>query len=407
MGKILIASDSFKGAASALEVCNAIENGIKQVCPKVETIKIPMADGGEGTVESLIAATKGRLIIKTVTNPLGGKVKAKFGILGDNKTAVIEMAEASGLQLVPPEKRDPLKTTTYGTGELIKYAMEKGAKRFIIGIGGSATVDGGAGMAQALGAKLVDKRGKKIGFGGGSLSKLSKIDISSMDERIKACDFEVACDVDNPLCGTKGAAYVYGPQKGATKAQIPKLDGALSHFACIIRRDIGVKVENLAGAGAAGGLGAGLVAFLGAHLKSGIEMVINASDIERCIQDVDLVITGEGRIDGQTIFGKTPIGVAKLAKKYGKPVIGICGIVGEGYEKVYKNGIDVIITEFNSSLITQEQISQCKRLIQQVTANAIRLTTITKQVETFPFFDDRKHKVNNINKLVKGSMKII
>ncbi|MDO9464646.1 MAG: glycerate kinase [bacterium] len=378
MGKILIASDSFKGAASALEVCNAIENGIKQVCPKVETIKIPMADGGEGTVESLIAATKGKLITKTVTNPLGEKVKAKFGILGDNKTAVIEMAEASGLPLVPPGKRNPLKTTTYGTGELIKYALEKGCRRFIIGIGGSATVDGGAGMAQALGAKLVDRRGREIGFGGGSLSNLFKIDISSMDERIKACDFEVACDVRNPLCGSNGAAYVYGSQKGATKAQIPKLDEALSHFASVIRRDIGVEVENLAGAGAAGGLGAGLVAFLGAHLKSGIELVMNASGIEHYIQEVDLVITGEGKIDGQTIFGKTPIGVAKLAKKYGKPVIAVCGMVDEGYEEVYKNGIDAIITEFNSSLTTQEQIGQCKGLIQQITANAMRLAVIAK-----------------------------
>ncbi|MBU0478670.1 glycerate kinase [bacterium] len=380
MGKILIASDSFKGAASALEVCNAIENGIKQVCPEVETIKIPMADGGEGTVEGLIAATKGRFITKVVTNPLGEKVKAKFGILGDNKTAVIEMAEASGLPLVPPEKRNPMKTTTYGTGELIKYALEKGCKRFIIGIGGSATVDGGAGMAQALGAKLVDKTGKEIGFGGGSLSKLFKIDISSMDKRIKACDFEVACDVDNQLCGTKGAAYVYGPQKGATKTQVRILDRALSHFASVIRRDIGVKVENLAGAGAAGGLGAGLVAFLDARLKSGIELVIKAGGIEKHIQDVDLVITGEGKIDGQTIFGKTPIGIAKLAKKYGKSVIAVCGMVDEGYEEVYKNGIDVIITQFNSFLTTQEQIGQCKKLIQQITANTMRLAVITKQV---------------------------
>ncbi len=380
MSKILIASDSFKGAASALEVCNAIESGIKQVCPKVETIKIPMADGGEGTVDSLIAATKGSLITKVVTNPLGGKVKAKFGILGDNKTAVIEMAEASGLPLVPVEKRNPLKTTTRGTGELIKSALEKGTKRFIIGIGGSATVDGGAGMAQALGAKLVDKRGKEIGFGGGSLSKLFKIDISSMDKRIKACDFEVACDVNNPLCGTKGAAYVYGPQKGVAKIQIPVLDRALSHFAYVIRRDIGVEVENLPGAGAAGGLGAGLVAFLGARLKSGIELVIEASGIEKHIQNADLVITGEGKIDGQTIFGKTPIGVAKLAKKYGKPVIAVCGMVDEGYEEVYKNGIDAIITEFNSPLTTQDQIGQCKKLIQQVTANAMRLAVVTKHV---------------------------
>ena len=380
MGKILIASDSFKGAASASDICNAIENGIKQICPEIETIKIPMADGGEGTVDSLIATTNGRLITKIVTNPLGEKVKAKFGILGDNRTAIIEMAEASGLLLVPLKKRNPMKTTTYGTGELIKCALKKGCKKLIIGIGGSATVDGGAGMAQALGAKLIDKRDKEIGFGGGGLSNLFKIDTSSMDKRIKSCDFEVACDVDNPLWGTKGAAHVYGPQKGATKAQIPKLNMSLSHFAGIIRRDIGVNVENLAGAGAAGGLGAGLVAFLGAHLKSGIELVINASNIENYIKDVDLVITGEGKIDGQTIFGKTPIGVAKLAKKYGKPVIGICGVVDEGYEKVYENGIDAIITEFNSSLTTQEQISQCKRLIQQITANAMRLAVITKQI---------------------------
>ena len=376
IGKILIASDSFKGAASALEVCDAIENGIKQVCSKVKTIKIPMADGGEGTIGTLITATKGRLINKVVTGPLGERVKAKFGILGDNKTAVIEMAEASGLPLVPVEKRNPMRTTTYGTGELIKYAMEKGCEKFIIGIGGSATVDGGAGVAQALGAKLVDKRGKEIGFGGGSLSKLSKIDISSMDKRIKACDFEVACDVDNPLCGKNGAAYVYAPQKGATKTQVHVLGRALSHFANIVYRDTGIKINTLPGSGAAGGLGAGLVAFLGARLKSGVELVINASGIEKHIQDVDLVITGEGKIDGQTIFGKTPIGVAKLAKKYSKPVIGICGMVDEGYEKVYKNGIDAIVTEFSSSLNIQEQMGQCKKLIQQITANAMRLVVI-------------------------------
>ena len=201
-----------------------------------------------------------------------------------------------------------------------------------------------------------------------------------MDERIKSCDFEVACDVDNPLCGINGAAHVYGAQKGATKSQIPKLDEALSHFAGAIRRDIGVRVDDLVGAGAAGGLGAGLVAFLGARLKSGIELVIEASDIESYIKEVDLVITGEGKIDGQTIFGKTPIGVAKLAKKYGKPVIAVCGMVDEGYEEVYKNGIDAIITGFNSSLTKQEQINQCKKFVQQITANAMRLAVLTKQV---------------------------
>ncbi|GAF82011.1 unnamed protein product, partial [marine sediment metagenome] len=272
--KIVVAPDSFKGSLTAVEVSDAIAQGVREIFPEAEIVKIPMADGGDGTVQCLVNATRGKILKEKVTGPLGDEVLASYGILGDKKTAVIEMAEASGLTLVPKNKRNPLITTTYGTGQLIKAALDQGCRKMIIGIGGSATNDGGAGMVQALGAKLLDKDGEEIGFGGGELKKLNRIDISNLDNRLSDTKVLVASDVNNPLCGPKGASRIYGPQKGATPELIEELDKSLAHFAKLVKRDLHKDIKNIPGAGAAGGLGAGLMAFLDAELRPGIEIII-------------------------------------------------------------------------------------------------------------------------------------
>lgn len=374
--KVLVAPDSFKGSLAALKVATAIEEGIRRVFPQAEVRKVPMADGGEGTVQSLIDATGGKFIRKEVIGPLGEKVMAFYGILGDKRTAVVEMAAASGLPLVPPEERDPSKTTTYGTGELIVDALGKGCRDFIVGIGGSATTDGGAGMAQALGAELLDREGREIGFGGEKLRKLDRINISNLDARIGESTVTVASDVDNPLCGEKGAAHVYGPQKGASPEMAEELEEALEHFAKILKRDLGRDVRDVPGAGAAGGLGAGLIAFLGAELRPGIDIVMETVQLEKKLKDVDLVITGEGKMDGQTIYGKTPFGVAKLAKKYKKPVMGICGTLGEGGEILYQHGFDVILANLKAPMSLEKAMKETRRLTVETTERAMRILKI-------------------------------
>ena len=341
--KIVVAPDSFKGSLTAIEVADGIEQGIKEVFPKAEVIKIPMADGGDGTVQCLVNATGGKILREKVLGPLGDEVLASYGILGDRKTAVIEMAEASGLTLVPENKRNPLITTTYGTGQLIKAALDQGCRKMIIGIGGSATNDGGAGMVQALGAKLLDRDEKEVGFGGGELKKITRIDVKYMDKRLSDTKILVASDVTNPLCGPKGASQIYGPQKGATPEMAEELDKSLAHFAKMIKRDLHKDIKDIPGAGAAGGLGAGLIAFLNAELRSGIDIVIEVVKLEEAIENADLVITGEGKIDSQTIYGKAPIGVAKIAKKYNIPVIAIAAIIGEDADIVHQYGIDNLI----------------------------------------------------------------
>lgn len=361
----MIAPDSFKGSASAKEVAQAIADGLKVALPNAEFDLVPMADGGEGTVEALVAATGGKIVRKKVTGPLGEPIDAFFGILGDGATAVIEMAAAAGLHLVPPEKRNPLITTTYGVGELIKAALDVGCRKFIVGIGGSATNDGGAGMAQALGAKLLDENGNEIGFGGGELGKLAKIDISGLDERIKESEFLVACDVTNPLTGPNGASAVYGPQKGATPEMVKVLDENLRRYAEIVRRDLGVDVEHVPGAGAAGGLGAGLMAFCQAKLRRGVELVIQAVRLDERIQKADLVITGEGKLDFQTGFGKVPYGVAQVAKRFGKPVIAIAGQLSEGSEKSREWGIDACFAITNRPMTEQESMANTLTLLRR------------------------------------------
>ncbi|WP_404359330.1 glycerate kinase [Cytobacillus firmus] len=342
--KIVIAPDSFKESLSALEAANAIERGFKSIFPHAQYKKMPMADGGEGTVQSLADATDGRIIECTVTGPLGEPVQSFFGLTGDGKTAVIEMAAASGLHLVSPEKRNPLLTSTRGTGELITAAVDTGVQHIIIGIGGSATNDAGAGMIQALGGKLYDKTGREIGPGGGALAELSAIDMSNLDPRIRDVHIEVACDVDNPLTGPRGASAIFGPQKGATPEMVQLLDRNLGHFADIVEHALGKPFRDIEGAGAAGGIGGSLLAFLNADLKRGIDIVLYAINFEEEVKGADLVITGEGRIDSQTIYGKTPIGVAKAAKKHGIPVIGLAGSLSDDSQIVHDHGIDALFS---------------------------------------------------------------
>lgn len=349
--KIVIAPDSFKESLTALAVAEAIGEGFRRILPQAQYRLVPMADGGEGLVQSIVDATQGEKFSTQVTAPLGNKVSASWGMTGDGQSAVIEMAEASGLHLVPTDKRNPLISTSYGTGELISTALDKGLRRIILGIGGSATNDGGVGMLQALGAKFIDKTGKSLSFGGAALADLAQIDMSGLDPRLQETRIEVACDVDNPLCGEHGASAVFGAQKGATKADIQRLDAALRHFAEQVQAQLGIDIQTPKGAGAAGGMGGGLMLLPQVRLRSGVQMVIEAVDLAAAIADADIVVTGEGRMDGQSVHGKTPIGVAKLAKSAGKPVIAIVGSLREDYPAVYEAGIDAvfpIIRQINS-----------------------------------------------------------
>jgi len=367
--KIVIAPDSFKESLTALRVCEALEKGIKTHFPNAEISKVPMADGGEGTVQSLVDATDGEIIQTKVTGPLGKEVEAFYGILGDGNTAVIEMAAASGLHHVSMDERNPLITTTRGTGELILKALDHKVKYIIIGIGGSATNDGGAGMAKALGAKLLDANGAEIKEGGGSLDQLTAIDLTNLDSRLAEVKVEVACDVDNLLTGKTGATAVFGPQKGATPDMVKQLDRNLAHYAAVIEKEMDIHIQNVPGAGAAGGLGGGLLAFLSAELKPGVDIVIKATELENYIKDADLVITGEGRIDGQTIYGKTPIGVAKTAKKHSVPVIAIAGSIGAGSEAVYEHGISALFSVVPGAVDLSEALEKADENIERTAKN--------------------------------------
>ncbi|MHA6308415.1 glycerate kinase [Hafnia sp. HMSC23F03] len=345
--KIVIAPDSFKESLSAMQVAEAIEQGFSEIFPQAEYIKLPMADGGEGTVESMVAATGGERVHVNVTGPLGQPVNGFFGWMGDDETAVIEMAAASGLHLVAHEQRNPLITTSFGTGELILAALNHGARKIILGIGGSATNDGGAGMMQALGAHFHDIDGKELHVGGAALAQLASVDLSQLDARLAQTDILVACDVDNPLCGAKGASAVFGPQKGATPERVKQLDAALQHYGEKIELATGKSVLNVAGAGAAGGMGAALFGLLNARLQPGIEIVTEALKLADAVQGADLVITGEGRIDSQTIHGKTPVGVARVAKRYDIPVIAIAGGMTPDYSVVHQHGLDAVFSVLN------------------------------------------------------------
>lgn len=329
MRKILIASDSFKGCLSSLEVADAARAGIKKVLPDCEVVGIPGADGGEGTTEALVAAMNGRFVSCEVHDPLMNPIKVEYGILGDGLTAVIEMASASGLTLVPPERRNPMFTTTYGTGELIKDALQRGCRRFLVGIGGSATNDAGTGMLQALGFRFFDSEENELGKGGQILEQVVRIDSRNAIPALQESVFTIACDVNNPFSGKNGAAFVYARQKGANDAMIEQLDSGLQQFAAVIRASLGKDIDAIPGAGAAGGLGGGFLAFLPATLKPGIQMVLEALDFDSRIGNVDLIITGEGKLDRQTGMGKTPAGVLEAGKRHQIPVVAIGGSVEE------------------------------------------------------------------------------
>ena len=374
--KFVIAPDSFKGGLTAKEAAKTMATGIKRVFPNAEYVLVPMADGGEGTVQSLVDATAGKLVTARVHNPLNQLVDAYYGILGDGKTAVIEMAAASGIQFINDQTANPLVATTYGTGELILDAINQGAKKIIIGIGGSATVDGGAGMAQALGARLLKADGQPIGFGGGALADLARIDVSQVDPRIAHTTLAIASDVTNPLTGPDGAAPVFGPQKGATPEMVKILDSNLHHYAAVITRDTGKVVEKFAGAGAAGGLGAGLLAFTNAQMQHGVDLVIAASRLQEKAAGADFVFTGEGEIDFQTKFGKTPYGVAKACKAVAPqaPVIVLAGNIGKGVESLYTaDAIDAIFATPAGAKPLERALEDAPVDIAQTAENVARL----------------------------------
>jgi len=374
--KIVLAPDSFKGSLTAAEVCTAMAEGIRRFLPDAEIVSVPMADGGEGTVQSLADATGGHFVTETVSGPLGEPVDARFGILGDRLTAVIEMAAASGLPLVPQDRRDPSKTTTYGTGELIEAALDRGCRTIIVGIGGSATTDAGAGMAQALGAKLLASDGNELvcGCSGGGLAQLASIDLSGLDPRIADTTFRVACDVDNPLYGERGAAYVYGPQKGADAEMVEQLDAALRNFSQVVEHDLKMAVAEIPGAGAAGGLGAGLVAFCGARLEPGVDIVLEAIDLLGKAEGADLIVTGEGAIDYQTAFGKAPSGAVRIAEQIGCPNIVIAGGVDLDANQLHEEGFGPLFSICNTAMTLQEAMEpqMARKLLALAAEEAVR-----------------------------------
>ncbi|RBM86987.1 glycerate kinase [Vibrio paracholerae] len=376
--KVVIAPDSFKESLTAKQVCDSIQAGLARVWHDAKFVAIPVADGGEGTVQSLVDATQGRLVEVKVMGPQGKRVEAFYGMLGDNQTAVIEMAAASGLHHVLLAQRDPKLTTSFGTGELIRHALDQGATKLIIGLGGSATNDGGVGMLAALGARFTNADGEPIQLTGGGLRELTHIDLQDFDPRLQHCDILVACDVNNPLCGDKGASAVFGPQKGATPEDIQLLDGALRQFGLLTAKVTGKMVLESAGAGAAGGMGAALLAYTEARLRPGIEIVLETVQLAHQVSDADLVITGEGRIDSQTVHGKTPMGVAKVAKRFDVPVLALCGCTGDNYQAVYQCGIDAVFAAVPRAMSLEDALKESDFNLADLAENVARLWVLSK-----------------------------
>ena len=371
--RVEICPDSYKECLTAPEAAEAMARGWWRARPVDELDLAPMADGGEGTVEALVAATAGRNVDVEVSGPLGEPVAARYGLIDDDAAAVIEMAAASGLALVPPDRRDARVTTTRGTGELIRDALVRGARRLVIGIGGSATNDAGCGMAQALGFSLQDEKGRELPPGGAALARLHHINADNVLPELAACEVRVACDVSNPLCGPTGASKIFGPQKGAGPEATEELDAALSHWADIVMRDLGADVRDLPGAGAAGGLGAGLVAFAGAALCPGVELVAEANHLDRRISEAALVLTGEGRLDGQTAHGKAPLGVARIASKHGVPVVALAGALGEGYKALNGLGIHAMMSISPGPISLAESMARAADLLSDASETVARL----------------------------------
>ncbi|WP_217564182.1 glycerate kinase [Vibrio cholerae] len=376
--KVVIAPDSFKESLTAKQVCDSIQAGLARVWHDTKFVAIPVADGGEGTVQSLVDATQGRLVEVKVMGPQGKRVEAFYGMLGDNQTAVIEMAAASGLHHVPLAQRDPKLTTSFGTGELIRHALDQGVTKLIIGLGGSATNDGGVGMLAALGARFTNADGEPIQLTGGGLRELTHIDLQDFDPRLQHCDILVACDVNNPLCGDKGASAVFGPQKGATPEDVQLLDDALLQFGLLTAKVTGKMVLESAGAGAAGGMGAALLAYTQARLRPGIEIVLETVQLAHQVSDADLVITGEGRIDSQTVHGKTPMGVAKVAKRFDVPVLALCGCTGDNYQAVYQCGIDAVFAAVPRAMSLEDALKESDFNLADLAENAARLWVLSK-----------------------------
>ncbi|EGR0792742.1 glycerate kinase [Vibrio cholerae] len=376
--KVVIAPDSFKESLTAKQVCDAIQAGLARVWHDAKFVAIPVADGGEGTVQSLVDATQGRLVEVKVMGPQGKRVEAFYGMLGDNQTAVIEMAAASGLHHVPVAQRDPKLTTSFGTGELIRHALDQGVTKLIIGLGGSATNDGGVGMLAALGARFTNADGDPIQLTGGGLRELTHIDLQDFDPRLQNSDILVACDVNNPLCGDKGASAVFGPQKGATPEDVQLLDGTLRQFGLLTEKVTGKMVLESAGAGAAGGMGAALLAYAQARLRPGIEIVLETVQLAHQVSDADLVITGEGRIDSQTVHGKTPMGVAKVAKRFDVPVLALCGCTGDNYQAVYQCGIDAVFAAVPRAMSLEDALKESDFNLADLAENVARLWVLSK-----------------------------
>lgn len=377
--KVVISIDSFKGSLSSMEAANAIREGILKVDEDIEIKIMPLADGGEGTVDALVEGMNGEAVITSVTGPVIEKVDAKYGILKETNTAIIEMAQAAGFALVPKELKNPLYTTTYGVGEMIKEAIEKGCRNFIVGIGGSATNDAGIGMLQALGFEFYDEAGELVGFGGQVLSKIKSIKTNNKLKELEECNFKIACDVNNPLYGENGAAYIYGPQKGATPDIVVELDKGLSDFAEVVKKDLGKDIAEVPGAGAAGGLGFGFMAFLNGKLESGINIILDEINLEDVVKDADIVITGEGRLDNQTAMGKAPIGVAKIAKKHSAKVIAIAGCTTDDAIKCNEAGIDAYFSIVNEAMTIEKAIEK-ETASKNVTATTEQIFRLIKLI---------------------------
>ena len=404
--KVVIAPQAFKGGLSGLEVAKAIQQGILNVYPEAETVLVPVADGGDGTLDALVRSTKGTFYSSRVTGPLGEPVAAVWGIMGDkfvhpieqddstydrvserpiaadgDKIAVIEMARASGLALVPYRQRNPRVTTTYGTGELISEALNRGYRRIIVGLGGSATNDGGVGMAQALGVRFLDSNSRELPFGGSALARLARIDMTGLRLGIMEAQITAATDVTNPLFGPSGASAVYGPQKGASPPIVNELDQALERLSNVIERNLGLKVRDVPRGGAAGGLAAGLMAFTNAEIRSGIDLVCDVLGVDEHLAEADLVITGEGRVDTSTIYDKAPVGIARRAKKRGTPVIAMAGSLGIGYEKVYKHGIDAVIPILTRPMTFEDSMSRTFEFLRSATERTMRVVKLAGSLE--------------------------
>jgi glycerate kinase len=371
--KIVVAPDSFKGSLTSAEAAAAVARGIERVSKKISAVCVPLADGGEGTVAALVAAAGGAIRMARVTGPLGAPVDAIYGVIDRGRTGVVEMAASSGLPLVPAAKRDPLAATTYGAGELVRKAIADGCKKIVIGAGGSATVDGGLGLLQALGAVFRDAKGKPVGRGGRELERVASVDPASLPATVWGVTFTVAADVTNPLCGPRGAALVYGPQKGATPAVARRLDRGLRRFAGVVRKRLNRDALKIPGGGAAGGLAAGAWAFLDAEIRSGVDLVLEKAKLDKKLIDCDLVITGEGRTDAQTRFGKAPLGVARVAKKLGVPVVCLSGSFGEGVTRLYDEGFTAFFSLVDGPIPTAEAMARAGELLERAAENVVRL----------------------------------